>query len=335
MQSLRIGIVGATGMVGREFLKLLEERKTPVEELRLFASEKSQGQSLRFRQQDYPLQSLSADCFNGLDLCFFSAGGAVSLEWAPRAVSAGAYAIDNSSAFRMHPEIPLVVPEVNQGAIDLTRGPQLIANPNCSTIQLVVALKPIQKRFGLKTITVSTYQSVSGAGIDAVEELKAHSLAYLNNQNPAAKIFPKSIAFNNIPWIGEMENNGFTNEEMKMILESRKILAQEDLAVSAFCVRTPSLNGHSESVWFETQNMATAEEIYSCWQTAPGIDLSLREMPTNREVSGKNPVFIGRLRQDLDNPKRWLAWIVADNIRKGAALNALQIAESLFDKNKD
>ena len=333
MQSLKLGIVGATGLVGREFLRLLEERKTPIEELRLFASERSAGTKISFRGKDYEVQALQTGCFEGLEVTFFSAGGSVSKEWAPRCVDEGSYAIDNSSAFRMNPEIPLVVPEVNMHAVDQKRGAQLIANPNCSTIQMVVALKPIQKQFGLTSVIVSTYQSVSGAGSAALEEIKGHSLAYLNNTTLEPKIFPKTIAFNNIPMIGELEPNGFTSEEMKMVNETKKILEQDDLPVSAFCVRTPSLNGHSESVWFDTKTKATQEELLSCLNTAAGIDLSLKDLPTTREATGKNPVFVGRLHKDVAVENRWIMWVVADNIRKGAALNGLQIAESLFDKS--
>lgn len=335
MQSLKLGIVGATGLVGREFLKLLEERKTPIEELRLFASEKSAGTKISFRGKDIEVQALKESCFKGLNVCFFSAGGSVSKIWAPRAVEDGAYAIDNSSAFRMHPEVPLVVPEVNMHAIDSKLGPQLIANPNCSTIQMVVALKPIQEKFGLTSVIVSTYQSVSGAGSDAVEEVKGHSLAYLNNQELEPEIFPKSIAFNNIPMIGDMEENGFTSEEMKMVNETKKILEQDDLPVSAFCVRTPSLNGHSESVWFDVKSNPSKEEMISCLNTSKGIDMSLKDLPTIREASGKNPVFVGRVHKDVAVANRWIMWVVADNIRKGAALNGLQIAESLFDKSQN
>lgn len=335
MKSLKLGIVGSTGLVGREFLRLLEERKTPIEEIKLFASEKSKGTQLRFRGEDHTVVGLEDGCFEGLDVVFFSAGGSVSKVWAPKAVSEGAYAIDNSSAFRMNPEVPLVVPEVNMDAISNDGKACLVANPNCSTIQMVVALKPLQDKYGLKQVIVSTYQSVSGAGSAAVEEVKAHSLAYLNNQELEPKIFPKTIAFNNIPQIGDIEENGFTTEEMKMVNETKKILNNHDLDVSAFCVRTPSLNGHSESVWAELDSKATKEDIVSCLNTAPGIDMSLKEIPTTREATGKNPVYVGRIRQDISNPNRWLFWCVADNIRKGAALNGLQIAESLFDKTRN
>lgn len=335
MKSLKLGIVGATGLVGREFLKLLEERKTPIEEIRLFASEKSKGSKIRFKNEDQLVLGLEESCFKGLDVVFFSAGGSISKVWAPRAVSDGAFAIDNSSAFRMNPEVPLIVPEVNMEEVGDSHRPCLIANPNCSTIQMVVALKPLQEKYGLKQVIVSTYQSVSGAGSAAVEEIKGHSLAYLNNQEQKPKVFPKTIAFNNIPLIGDIEDNGFTSEEMKMVNETKKILKDEKLDVSAFCVRTPSLNGHSESVWAELNTRVSKEEVMACFNSAPGIDLSLKEIPTTREASGTNPVYVGRVHQDISNPYRWIFWCVADNIRKGAALNGLQIAESLFDKGRN
>lgn len=331
MKSLRIGIVGASGVVGREFLKLLKERKTPVEELKLFSSSKSAGNKIRFRDQDYQLEELSENCFQGLDLVFFSAGGSISKIWAPKAVEQGAFAIDNSSIFRMDPEIPLIVPEVNPEDLPAAKKPSIIANPNCSTIQLVVALKPLQDKFGLKSVQVSTYQSVSGAGSDAIEELKALSVAHLNNQKIEPSVFPKTIAFNNLPIIGTVGDNGFTDEEMKMVNESKKILHNENLDVSAFCVRTPTLNGHSESVWIELNRNIDKKEFMSALQTAAGIQLLDGKIPTNRDASGQNPVLIGRVRKDISNPYKWIFWCVADNIRKGAALNGLQIAEAIFD----
>ncbi|MFK8138847.1 MAG: aspartate-semialdehyde dehydrogenase [Bdellovibrionales bacterium] len=331
MKSLRLGIVGATGLVGREFLGLLEERKTAIEELRLFASERSAGSVINFRNTDLIVKGLEEGCFTGLDVVFFSAGGSVSKVWAPRAAQEGAFAIDNSSAFRMDPEVPLIVPEVNSHCLPKANQASIIANPNCSTIQMVVALKPLQKSFGLKRVIVSTYQSVSGAGSAAVEETKAQTLAYLNNSEPEPKVFPKTIAFNNLPMIGDLEPNGFTTEEMKMINETKKILEDDKLKVSAMCVRTPSLNGHSESVWAELGTNTSKSEFMRSLQMAPGIDLSLEEFPTTREATGKNSVFVGRIHQDQDNPDTWMFWCVADNIRKGAALNGLQIAEAIFD----
>ena len=332
-KKLNIGLVGATGMVGTEFLKALQERNTPIASLRLFVSERSQGKNIEFKGQSYPVQSLSDGCFKGLDLVFFSAGADISLEWAPKAVKEGAFAIDNSSAFRMHPEIVLSVPEVNAHILPKANQAAIIANPNCSTIQMVVALLPLQKKYGIKSVRVATYQSVSGAGIAAVDELKANAKKLLNHETEASpQNFVKDIAFNNIPQIDKLLDNGFTGEEEKMIKETKKILDQKDLKVSAFCVRTPSLNGHSEAVWVELdKNCASREEFIACLKQQEGLHISENGYTTNREADGKDPVYLGRIRQDLDHPNTWLFWCVSDNIRKGAALNGLQIAETIFD----
>ncbi len=333
-RQFRIGVVGATGLVGTEFVKLLEERKTPVQELRLFASAKSSGRKIGFRKEKLPVHVLEPGCFTDLDVVFFSAGGSISKEWAPRAVEAGAYAIDNSSCFRMNPEVNLVVPEVN-GDLLTKDNPQLIANPNCSTIQMVLALAPLQKAFGLEEVRVSTYQATSGAGIDAQEELKSHSIHFLNNTEVEAKNFPESIAFNNIPQIGEIEADGFTTEERKMILETNKILRDEKLRVSAFCVRTPTINGHSESLWATLTKAVDEQQVVDVLTKAPGVEVNLgtkgRDYTSNRACSDRDPVYIGRIHRDFYDPKTWLMWVSADNIRKGAALNGLQIAERIFD----
>tara|TARA_B100001248_G_scaffold262389_1_gene258002 strand:- start:6726 stop:7748 length:1023 start_codon:yes stop_codon:yes gene_type:complete len=336
VKQLKLGLVGATGMVGSEFIKILQERQIPVSELRPFASEKSAGKSLHFRGQDYPLQTLKEGCFVGLDAVFFSAGGSISKIWAPKAVQEGAYAIDNSSTFRMHPEIDLIVPEVNGDLLEKRKEPALIANPNCSTIQLMLALAPLQKKFGLKSVRVATYQSVSGAGIEAVEELKSHTLAYLNNKEMEPRVFRENIGFNNLPLIGDLEDSGYSNEEEKMIHESRKILRQEDLKVSAFCVRTPTINGHSEAVWAEINKSIEKEEFLSALKGAPGVkvhDGRSDSYTSNRKCDGTDPVYIGRVHRDYYDQKTWLFWCVADNIRKGAALNGIQIAEMIFDIN--
>jgi len=335
-KQLKLGIVGATGMVGGEFIHLLEERQLAISELRLYASEKSMGRSMKFRDQDIQLEVLKDGCFVGLDVVFFSAGGSISKIWAPKAVQEGAYAIDNSSAFRMHPEIELIVPEVNGDLLKNLKVAALIANPNCSTIQLMLALAPLQKKFGLESVKVATYQSVSGAGIEAVEELKSQSLAYINNLEVDAKVFSENMAFNNLPQIGETETSGYTNEEEKMIFESRKILRQEDLKLSSFCVRTPTINGHSEAVWVELNKKINKEDFINALQGAPGVVVHNgidSDYTTNRKADGKDPVYIGRIHRDLHDEKTWLFWCVADNIRKGAALNGIQIAEMIFDIN--
>lgn len=333
-KNLNLGVVGATGMVGTEFIKILEERKTPINQLKLFSSERSAGKRIKFRNRDVFLETLGDDCFKGLDAVFFSAGSSISKIWAPKAVEQGAFAIDNSSAFRMDKEVPLIVPEVNANQLPGPTKPCLIANPNCSTIQLVVALAPLHKAFGLHSVKVSTYQSVSGAGQEAFDELKSHSISYLNNKPQDPKVFPKSICFNNLPRIGSFLETGFTDEEMKMVNESRKILGHEKLKLSVFCVRTPTLNGHSESVWVELDKKITKTDILQSLSQAPGLEIydqGENPYPTNLEATGRDPVYIGRIHQDLEDPTTWMFWCVSDNIRKGAALNGLQIAESIFD----
>ncbi|MCB0349040.1 MAG: aspartate-semialdehyde dehydrogenase [Bdellovibrionales bacterium] len=329
-KQLKMGVVGATGMVGTEFLKMLQERQIPISELRLFASERSSGKTLKYRDQDIELQALRDGCFTGLDVVFFSAGGPISKIWAPKAVEEGAYAIDNSSVFRMNKEIDLVVPEVNGDLLHKYTGPKLIANPNCSTIQLMLALAPLQKKFGLASVKVATYQSVSGAGIEAVDELKNQTRAYLQNEEVKPQIFSESIAYNNLPLIGEVETSGYTNEEEKMIHEANKILRQEDLKLSSFCVRTSTINGHSEAVWVELNKTIEKEEFVKCLKSAPGVVVS-DSFTTNRTADGKDPVYIGRIHRDFYDSKTWLFWCVSDNIRKGAALNGIQIAEMIFD----
>ena len=335
---LSVGVVGATGMVGTEFIRLLETRKFPVEELRVFASQDSKGVKLSFRGSTLEVQELTLGCFKGLDVVFFSSGDEISKEWAPIAVREGAFAIDNSAAFRMNPEVLLCVPEVNGNKIPSSKKPSLIANPNCSTIQLVVVLKPIREAFGLDDVRVASYQSVSGAGKPGVDELRQSTAAVMNNQKVEAKIFPHQIAFNNIPQIGKFDENGFCAEEMKIINETRKILDEPRLRISAFTVRTPTLNGHSEAVWVTTKKPANRSELMSVFRQAPGI--IVQDEPTNNiypmaiTTSGLDPVYIGRIHQDLQDQRTWMMWVVADNIRKGAATNGLQIAEQIFDLSR-
>lgn len=331
---LNIGIVGATGVVGKELLKIFDQKKVPINTLKLFASESSQGTSIVFREKNHPLSILEEGCFQGLDVVFFSSGDEISKTWAPKAVAEGAMAIDNSAAFRMNPEVALVVPEVN-GHLLNKKTPSLIANPNCSTIQLVAALKPLDTQFGLKSVKVASYQSVSGAGKEAVEELKNQLLAILNNLEPQEpKSFPHQIAFNNIPQIGSFSADGFCSEEIKIMEESRKILEIPDLSISAFTVRTPTLNSHSEVVWVTLKQKTDLSQFVKTMLSAPGIRVQDPESnsayPTAWEVSGKDPVFVGRIHQDPNDPYTWIFWVVGDNLRKGAALNAVQIAESLF-----
>lgn len=332
---MSVGVVGATGMVGTEFIKILEERRFPVEELRLFASQNSKDITLGFRGEQIAVQTLFEGCFKGLDIVFFSSGDDISKEWAPKAVKDGAFAIDNSAAFRMNPEILLCVPEVNGNLLPPSNKPALIANPNCSTIQLVVALKPLRDAFGLEDVRVASYQSVSGAGKAGVDELQQNTFAILNNQNSEAKTFPHQIAFNNIPQIGSFDEAGFCSEETKIMNETRKIMSEPKLRISAFTVRTPTLNGHSEAVWVTTKKPASRSEVMSALRSAAGLivkDEPLNsDYPMSSTVSGTDPVYVGRVHQDANEPRTWLMWVVADNIRKGAATNGLQIAEQIFD----
>lgn len=333
MKSLKVGVVGATGMVGQTFMSILEERKFPIAELRPFASEASEGKKIKCQNKEWISQVLKPGCFDGLDLVFFSSGDDISKEWAPQAVKSGAYAVDNSAAFRMDPEIALVVPEVNGDLLKNMKTPQIIANPNCSTIQLVVALKPLQEKFGIEEVRVSSYQAVSGGGLPAYEELLAQTQDY-KNQNPQTKVFPHPIIFNAIPQIGSFNDEGFSSEEMKIQKETKKILRQNDLKVSAFTVRIPALNSHSETVWVTLKKEASKADFVSSMSGFPGLvvqdDPKNSVYPTARDVSGKDPVYVGRIHRDLENSKMWLMWVVSDNIRKGAALNGIQIAEKLF-----
>lgn len=331
---LKVGVVGATGMVGQAFMSLLAERNFPVAELRPFASENSLGKKINLQGQDWDVQVLKPGCFAGLDLVFFSSGDDISAEWAPQAVAAGAFAVDNSAAFRMNPSNHLVVPEVNAHLVPPGSKPQIIANPNCSTIQLVVALKPLADQFGINEVRVSSYQAVSGAGLDGYNELLNQTENHKDTEQKP-KIFPHQILFNCIPQIGSFNDQGFCSEEVKIMNETRKILDLPKLKVSAFTVRIPALNAHSESVWVTLDQEVSREQILAALGSADGIvvqdDPKKSEYPTARAVSGKDPVYVGRVHRDPENPKLWLMWVVSDNIRKGAALNGIQIAERIFD----
>lgn len=331
---LKVGVVGATGMVGQTFMNLLEERNFPLEELRPFASENSLGKKLHVQNRDWPVQVLKKDCFVGLDLVFFSSGDDISLEWAPQAVASGAFAIDNSAAFRMVDGISLVVPEVNGHLVNPGVPPQIIANPNCSTIQLVVALKPLSDQFGLEAVRVATYQAVSGGGLPAYEELLKQVEDY-QNPNPQPQVFPYPILFNLIPQIGSFGDHGFSSEEVKIMKETKKIMGLPQIKTSAFTVRVPVLNSHSEAVWVTLQKEVSKEQVFAALQQGEGLvlidDLKNSRYPTPRQVSGQDPVYVGRIHRDMEDPQTWLMWVVSDNIRKGAALNGLQIAERIFD----
>lgn len=332
--SLKVGVVGATGMVGEVFLRLLEERRFPIDELRLFASERSDGLSRTVAGQSIKVEKLSKERLSGLDLVFFSSGDDVSKEWAPIAVELGAVAVDNSAAFRMDSSVPLVVPEVNGHLLKNTKG-QLIANPNCSTIQLVMALKPLLKNFGLESVHVATYQAVSGAGKAGQEELKNQLVQWLEGSSPTPQTFPHPIAMNCIPQIGSFQPNGFCTEELKIMHESKKILEDHSFRISAFTVRVPAWNSHSEAVWIRLKKVADKQKILASLNSQTGLqvqdNLAANDYPLALQLDKNDPVAVGRIHQDLDDPQTWLMWIVSDNLRKGAALNGLQIAERIFD----
>ena len=326
---LKVGLVGATGVVGETFINILEEHAQPIAELRPFASQNSLGLNIELAGKKWPVQVLTPGCFDGLDMVFFSSGDDISKEWAPQAVKSGAFAIDNSNAFRMDEDIKLVVPEVNGHLLNNQSQPQIIANPNCSTIQLVVVLKPLLEKFGIEDVTVSTYQAVSGAGLPGYEELlnQTKNFQQVDHQ---PKAFTKQILFNCIPQIGSFTQDGFSTEEVKIMNETVKILSAPQVKVSAFTVRIPALNSHSEAVWVTLNKEVSREEVVNSLGHAEGIAVLDQDYPTAIDVSGEDPVFVGRIHQDRHNKKRWLMWVVSDNLKKGAALNGLQIAEKLY-----
>ncbi len=329
-----VAVVGATGAVGEQMREVLEEREFPVGELRLLASERSAGQYLPFKGQQIRVEVLNEDSFKGADIALFSAGGSVSAKFAPLAVAAGAVVIDNTSNFRMEPDIPLVVPEVNAKEIGNYKKRGIIANPNCSTIQMVVALKPIHDAARIKRVVVSTYQSVSGAGRMAMEELSHQVTALLNGTEVVKKKFPHQIAFNCIPHIDMFVDGGYTKEEIKMIDETRKILGEPNLPVTATTVRVPVFCSHSESVNVETERKMTAAEAKALLRTAPGVlvcdEPEKNVYPMALDATGKDATLVGRIREDNSIANGLNLWVVADNLRKGAALNAVQIAEILI-----
>ncbi len=330
----RVGIVGATGAVGQELLKVLEERNFPVDELIPYASERSRGRKVSFNETEIEITVLDRNTIKGCDVYLFSAGAGTSKEYAQLAAEDG-IVIDNSSAFRMEPDVPLVVPEVNPFDVEWHSG--IIANPNCSTIIMVVALKPLHDAFLLKRVIVSTYQSVSGTGLKAIEELERQTRDYIEGREPECKVYPYPIAFNLIPHIDIFYDYGYTKEEMKMVFETRKIMHLSDLQVTATCVRVPAFRCHSESVTIETERPVTVEEARNVLEKAPGLkvmdDFSKNLYPTPRELEGTDEVYVGRIRDALVFENGLSIWIVADQLRKGAALNAVQIAELLIEEN--
>ncbi|KAB2337564.1 aspartate-semialdehyde dehydrogenase [Cytobacillus depressus] len=340
-KGFHVAVLGATGAVGQQMIETLGEKNFPIEKLTLLSSARSAGKKVHFKGEELVVQEATPDSFAGVDIALFSAGGGVSKEMATHAVSHGAVVVDNTSAFRMDENVPLIVPEVNEE--DMHKHQGIIANPNCSTIQMVVSLEPIRQKYGLNKVIVSTYQAVSGSGAAAVEELNEQTKAIMNNEPYEPAILPvKSdkkhyqIAFNAIPQIDKFTENGFTFEEMKMINETKKIMNHPDLQVAATCVRLPVATGHSESVYFEIgEDFVSAEEIKELLKNAPGV--VLQDDPENQiypmpaDCVGKSDVFVGRIRKDLDNPKGFHMWVVSDNLLKGAAWNSVQIAESLIN----
>ena len=327
-----VAVVGATGAVGRTMLSILEERKFPIGRLVPLASARSAGKQVEFNGAKITVQELKADSFEGLDIALFSAGGSISREFCPIAAQAGCVVIDNSSAFRMEKGIPLVVPEINPHVIG--ENPGIIANPNCSTIQMVMVLKPIHDRYQIKRVVVSTYQSVSGTGQSAIEELKVQTGQVLKEQPATKDVYPHQIAFNCLPHIDTFLDSGYTKEEMKMVNETRKILEDDAIQVSPTTVRVPVFYAHSEAVNVETEQVIDVKELRRILGSAPGVRLvdspGKTEYPLAVDAAGRDEVMVGRIRADLDNPRAVNLWIVADNLRKGAALNAIQIAEVLI-----
>lgn len=333
MNSPSVAIVGATGMVGQEMRKVLEQRRFPLSGLTLLASERSRGRSFEFRGETVPVKVLDERSFEGIDLALFSAGAAISRRFAPLAVEAGAVVVDNSSSFRMEGGVPLVVPEVNPAEIHRHEG--IIANPNCSTIQMVVALQPLHEAFGLERVVVSTYQAVSGTGKEAVEELLEQVRRIQDSQPVSPEVYPHQIAFNCLPHIDVFLENGYTKEEEKMVNETRKIMGLPDLGVTATTARVPVLVGHSESVNAQFSRPVSPEEARRLLREAPGIEVvddpASDGYPLAIDCEGKDPCYVGRIRRDFSAPNAINMWIVSDNLRKGAALNTVQIAELLLE----
>ncbi|MCP4468555.1 MAG: aspartate-semialdehyde dehydrogenase [Halieaceae bacterium] len=329
-----VAVVGATGAVGEAMISILEEREFPVRNLHLLASSRSAGKSLEFKGKSYRVTDLAEFDFTQVQIGLFSAGGGVSAKYAPIAAEAGCVVIDNTSHFRRDEDIPLVVPEVNIDALAQYTNRNIIANPNCSTIQMLVALKPIYDAVGIERIKVATYQAVSGTGKEAIEELAGQTARLLNGQEAECEAYPKQIAFNALPQIDTFQDNGYTREEMKMVWETQKIFCDESLRVNPTCVRIPVFFGHSEAVHIETVDPISAEDARALLTNAAGVTvLDTMEdggYPTAvTEAAGTDGVFVGRIREDISHPRGLNLWVVSDNVRKGAALNSVQIAESL------
>lgn len=329
-----VAVVGATGAVGEEMLKILAQRNFPVKNLRAIASERSEGKLINFQEEKIKVENLSSASLKNLDIALFSAGASISREFSPRFAREGAVVIDNSSAFRMEEDVPLVVPEVNPHAAEKHRG--IIANPNCSTIQLVVAINPIHQRAKIKRIIASTFQSVSGTGREAIIELRQQADEYLNGKPLTREVYPHQIAFNLLPHIGNFLPSGYTEEEMKLVNETRKIMEAPTIKVTATCVRVPVFISHSEAVTLETEDYISPDEVREILSQAPGVVVQDQPQdnlyPLPIEAAGKDEVFVGRIREDESCVNSINLWIVSDNLRKGAALNTIQIAELLINK---
>ncbi len=330
-----VAVVGATGAVGEAMIEILEQRNFPVGTLYPLASARSAGKSIRFRGKSITVTDLAEFDFSKAQIGLFSAGGSISEEYAPIAAAAGCVVIDNTSHFRRDEDIPLVVPEVNPHAIAGYTNRGIIANPNCSTIQMLVALKPIYDAVGIERINVATYQAVSGTGKEAIEELAKQTAQLLNGKSAEVEVYPKQIAFNALPHIDTFQENGYTREEMKMVWETQKIFEDESISVNPTCVRIPVFYGHSEAVHIETRDKIGLEQVRALLAEAPGVELLDERCdggyPTPvTEAAGQDPVYVGRLREDISHPRGIDMWVVADNVRKGAALNSVQIAELLI-----
>ena len=334
-KAYNVAIVGATGIVGKELLSILASRSFPLGELRLIASARSAGKKIRFGEQDIEVEALSHECFAGCDLVFNAVPDEISREYSPSAVKAGAIVIDKTGAWRMDPDVPLVVPEINAGDIEQHKG--IIATPNCATTPVVMSLWPVHKINPVKRIVAATYQSVSGTGGPAVDELETMSRQVLDGESVSPATYTHQIAFNLIPEIGSWKDDGYTSEELKLVNETHKIMHDDSIAIAATCVRVPVFVSHSAAVFAEFTRPIAPEEFADVLREAPGVvvqdDPKASVYPLPWEAAGQDPVFVGRIRRDLSHPNGIAFWTVGDNLRKGAALNALQIAEELIDRN--
>lgn len=334
LRKYNVAVVGATGAVGEAMIEILAERNFPIEELYALASERSVDKTVLFGNQPIIVQDLAEFDFANVDIALFSAGGAISAQYAPIAAAAGCVVIDNSSQFRYDDDVPLIIPEVNPDALELYSVRNIIANPNCSTVQMLVALKPIYDAVGIARINVATYQSVSGTGRKGINELVEQTAKLLNGQDSKPKVYPRQIAFNVIPHCDDFQENGYTREEMKMVWETHKIFADDSIQVNPTAVRVPVFYGHSEAIHLETRKKITAKEAKQILSKAPGVAVLDKQKaggyPTAfHDAAGNDAVFVGRIREDISHPLGLNLWVVSDNIRKGAALNAVQIAELL------